>query len=219
MATGIQHANGTDFEELFEGRIPSDPKYPNSTGLQHANGTPLEDIFVPLSFSGTPISSNTGVQAANGVDCRNIFAAKGTVTRVFAPWNGKSYSADSFTPAGGMALSEIIFTLHTNNNFSVGGRAEQQGSVSNDNGVWLTNESASLFQVRFTPAISGSYDVLEYPTGWNTLSTDRSIRLMASAIGSTVKMAGGNVTVEIRRASTQQIVSTSSFYMGITVEH
>lgn len=219
MATGIQNSGGADFDSLFEQRITGDPKYPNSTGLQHTNGTPLEDIFVPLSFSGSPISSNTGVQASNGVDCRNIFAAKGTVTRVFAPWNGKSYSADSFTPAGGLATSEIIFTLHPSNNFSVGGTVQQQGTVSNDSGVWLTNESASLFQVRYTPSISGSYDVLEYPTGWNTLSTDRSVRLMASAIGSTVKMAGGNVTVEIRRASTQQIVSTSSFYMGITVEH
>lgn len=219
MATGIQHANGTDFELLFEKRISSDPKYPNNTGLQHANGTPLEDIFVPLSFSGTPISSNTGVQAANGVDCRNIFAAKGTVTRVFAPWNGKAYTAASFTPGGGLALSAVVFTLFTDGSFSVGGTTQQQGTPPNDSGVWLINESANLFQVRFTPTITGTYDVLDYPTGWNTISTTRYIELSASAVGSTVKQAGGNVTVEIRRASTQQIVSISSFYMGISVEH
>lgn len=217
MAIGIQNSSGVDFDSLFEQRIAGDPTAP-TTGLQTSAGSDIANRYVPLSFSGSQTPNLTYVQATDGTDCKYIFAALGTVVRILTPWNGKTYSASAF--GGGVQFTEatLAFLLNNNGTFSASGTATPTGQVSSDSGTWLPIGSASDFEARFTVNVTdGSPSSVTYPTGWVSLATPRTVAMSASTITSTSYVAA-TITLEIRKISNPQIVSTSTFGMAVSAE-
>jgi hypothetical protein len=90
------------------------------------------------------------------------------------------------------------------------------GSVSSPAGTWLNTGSASSYEVRFTPT-SGSVSSGDSVSVWLALSSTRSwvrTTLYTGQVTATTSVVG---TLEIRNASTQAVLTSSTLTLTAEV--
>lgn len=211
MASGYSD-RGTDLDDRFELRDTGDPIYGSDTGYDIA-GVDLRQRYLPLT-AGSPLGFNVGY-AVNGTDFSQIFAGKGTGLQVDAPWNAKEYVCDAVSTSPNVASSaRIDFDFLSNGTFTISGSAIQSGTPPSDSGAWLLNGSASDVEVRFT--VTGDTAKVTAPSGWVSAATSREVYAVATAGAGDSDITTAYVTVEMRNATTLEVISTSTFIMSLS---
>jgi len=215
MTIGIQTGVSPyeDFEDLFEQRVSGDPTVA-TTGIQTSAGNDISIEYVPLSFGGTAIANNTGVQNSAGDDCRDLFAGKGTVIRVQTPWDGLNYEVSSLESGSSTAIARLTFSLNSDKSFLFDDSGSSNAVVNLPvaNGDWLISGSASDYEARVSLVFdtNNGGQITNDMSSFVSLGTSRSLVInCANNFG--ITLATGTATVEIRRSSDAQIVSTSTF--------
>ncbi|QDP59468.1 MAG: hypothetical protein GOVbin4162_42 [Prokaryotic dsDNA virus sp.] len=223
MAIGIQTSVSPyeDFDDLFEQRISGDPTVA-TTGVQTSGGSDISNRYVPLSFGGTAIANDTGVQNSAGDDCRDLFAGIGTVTRVQAPWDGLDYSVSSLESGSSTARAILTFSLNNDKSFLFDDSGSSTNTISGipvATGDWLDSGSVSSYEARVSLVfdINNGGQINNEMSSFVSLGTSRSLVIdCANNLGVTQK--AGTATVEVRRSSDNQIVSTSTFSFDVRAE-
>lgn len=132
-----------------------------------------------------------------------VLASAGKAVTAAAKSHGRLSNLPSDAHAG----------VRFNSNGDVDGTAATSLNWSLEDGRWLHVGSASDYEVRFTKN-SGANPTSGTLNTWLGLGTSRSVSYSQSGIGT----LSGSFTVELREASTQNVIDSTTFTLITTVE-
>ena len=209
MAKGYASAS-VDFDALFDPDVMGDG--PPATGYA-SNGVALRYAALKYGTKRADVGFRT-----NGVDVANLWAAKGTAAYSIAGLHGSTFNsfAGSRTSEEG-ATASVSFSIGNGNGYTVNAGSSSNGSRQLAAGSWNTyGEPAADFDARISLAnFNGpaGVSVSNNAPGWVPLSGFAVCSITSTSPGadSNVREGSVSVTVEIRRRSTGQVVSTTQF--------
>lgn len=220
MASGFRNSSGQDTDDLFDADVVGDG--PVATFMRRSDGSPLRYAAARYGTPGAPL----GFRDAGGSDMGPQWARKGTATYTIGGLNGRTFSAQQTALTSQSQVSAYVaLSINANGTWQVYGGTGQGGVTmpAPNSGSWLTNGSASDYQVQFDVSSSGyaGYTASNGAPSWTGVGASPGVQLTLPTFpgnNTTTRNANATVRIRIRNASTGAVVSDTTVYLHVSTQ-